>query len=103
MFCPNCGIQNLERAKFCMKCGKKLQKIERSDDQEEKYPHTTATVLGYFFAAIGGLISLLFVLHLFMQDDPRAKYHAKIILLIIGLWIILAIVLVYSMYTFGIS
>ncbi len=37
MFCPECGTQNIESAKFCINCGKNLMKVgvERQEEDIE--------------------------------------------------------------------
>ncbi|MGC9516247.1 MAG: zinc-ribbon domain-containing protein [Methanomicrobiales archaeon] len=37
MYCPNCGTENQEDAKFCEKCGAELVSMEdQMDENEEK-------------------------------------------------------------------
>ena len=40
MFCPSCGVENSNEAKFCRACGSSLQKRARVPDQAETRPET---------------------------------------------------------------
>ena len=49
---------------------------------EEKYPHKLATILGYIFALLGGLLGIGFGIYLSRRKDPRAKLHGNRIIFI---------------------
>ncbi|MDO5849456.1 MAG: zinc-ribbon domain-containing protein [Methanobrevibacter sp.] len=42
MYCPNCGAENLDDARFCRKCGSKL-KIERKTTYKTTVDETVNT------------------------------------------------------------
>jgi uncharacterized membrane protein YvbJ len=88
--CPVCHAHNPTGVSKCKYCG------EWIDKSNAPYPHTLATVLGYIFAILGGWLGLVFGLYLLRQDNKKAKLHGKIILGILGLWVLILIALAMS-------
>jgi len=64
---------------------------------EGKYSHQLATVLGYIFAPLGGLLGTIFGIYLVTGQPPRAKYHGRTVLTIAVLmtlfWIFMRVAL----------
>jgi len=61
MICPNCGTQNVDTSRFCLKCGTKLpapeEKIILSSQPPITKPRTAPDLLAQS-ALIGGLVSM---------------------------------------------
>lgn len=83
--CPCCHAHNPVGLSKCKYCG------EWIDKSNAPYPHTLATVLGYTFAILGGWLGLVFGLYLLGKDNKKAKLHGKIMIGIMGVWLLLLI------------
>lgn len=81
-FCPNCGAELSRDDIFCGSCGTRIGESELKKAADEKYPHLLATILGYIFAFLSGLLGILFGIYLWTREHPRAKFHGKLILII---------------------
>lgn len=99
-FCPACGEELVDTAKFCKNCGKNLEKDEynphvqvnhqQTQVQSVEKSHTLAIVLGYICAILISLIGVIISIYLMTRDDSeKARKHGKYILIVsIIFWIL---------------
>lgn len=99
-FCPFCGEELVDDAKFCKNCGKDVSgyKAPQSGAQNTHtyYPpvkensHTVAVVLGFICAVLIPLFGFIFGIYLVTRkDSANAKtYGIVIIALSVIVWII---------------
>ena len=82
IFCPFCGEELVDNAKFCKNCGKNVESYGKS--------HTLATVLGFIFSILIPLIGIIIGIYLYTRkDSPKAKrYGLLVIVLGVVVWII---------------
>lgn len=90
-FCPYCGEELIDNAKFCKSCGKNVEKFTAASNdtftQENPYKppvvekdHTLALVLGIICAFIIPLFGIIFGIYLMTrQDNPKSKTHGIIV------------------------
>jgi uncharacterized membrane protein YvbJ len=99
VYCPVCGSENPEDAEECRKCGKNLKHIINNVKSEER-EFNLLTISGYVFIILGlfslgtlSIVGLILGYKTFNQNDPRAKTHGFIImilnLVVILFWILL--------------
>lgn len=82
VYCPSCGTELKKGEESCNSCGTRIGEMGPENASEVKYPHPLATVLGYIFGFLGGLVGLVFGIYLLTREHPRAKYHGKAVLII---------------------
>ena len=98
-YCPACGEELIDAAKFCKNCGAEIdnpqkttntykenrrQYIELSDKN-----YTIAIVVGYVMAILIPLIGLIIGIYLLTRDSSRAKKHGKFVLIVtVVVWIL---------------
>ena len=99
-YCPFCGEELLDEAKFCKNCGKdvsayagfgdNVQGTNRYNVPVAKKSHTLATVAGFICAILIPLIGAIISIYLITRkDSPKAKRYGIIILVLsIVVWII---------------
>ena len=87
-FCLKCGAEMRKEETFCSSCGTRIGDMGPENATEVKYPHQLATVLGYVFGFLGGWLGLVFGIYLVTRQNPRAKYHGKVVLIITVVMII---------------
>ena len=99
-FCPFCGEELVDEAKFCKNCGKDISNYTNiSDDSQNSYTyappvsensHTAAVVLGFICAILIPLIGFIFGIYLITRkDSSNAKtYGIIIVALSVIVWII---------------
>jgi uncharacterized membrane protein YvbJ len=97
-YCPKCGEQLIDSAKFCKNCGFKLDDINQNPQTNftpetvdlPENRHTFAIVLGYICAILIPLIGVIVAAYLLTRkDSSRASKHGKYILVIaIIVWIL---------------
>ena len=98
-FCPTCGEELLDNAKFCKNCGAKLETTETANTQEiqgnyevqkVENDHKIAIIIGYICAILIPLFGLIFAIYLLTRkDSEKAKFHGKIMIAIsVLMWII---------------
>lgn len=96
-FCPSCGEQVVDNAKFCKNCGKNLETLEDNpyvkknqftvQDVEDK--HTLAIIIGYICSILIPLIGFIISIYLLTRNSENDKKHGKYILIItIIVWIL---------------
>ena len=100
MFCPFCGEELVDEAKFCKNCGKNVEGYHNiQDNSENRYgfqppvvekSHTAATVLGFICAILIPLLGIVFAIYLLTRkDSPKAKKYGIIMIAVsIIVWII---------------
>lgn len=91
-FCPACGEEQVDYAKFCKNCGKNLQTMEdnphvRNTEQfkseSDENTHLFAIVIGYICSVLIPLFGLIFSIYLLTRNDSlKAKKHGKYMLII---------------------
>ncbi len=81
--CPYCGSSIPSNASKCKNCGEWINESMKPSN------HNLAIVLGYIFTLLGGWIGLIIALYLLTRDDPNAKKHGGIQLVISVIWILL--------------
>lgn len=82
IFCSYCGTKLSKGEKLCSSCGRRIGQMGPENATEAKYPHQLATVLGYIFGFLGGLLGIAFDIYLLTGEHQRAKYHGKAVLII---------------------
>lgn len=86
--CSKCGQLVPFNSPTCNFCG-------QTNPTTPKEDHTVAIVLGYIFSIFGGWIGFIIALYLLTRDDPSAKKHGVIqlvISIVIGLIVLFMIV-----------
>ena len=100
-FCPFCGEELVDSAKFCKNCGKSVE-ISSGNENRQEYnvpvvekEHTAAIVIGYILAVLIPLFGVFVSVYLLTRNDSeRAKKHGKYVLIVaIVVWILSAITL----------
>lgn len=94
-FCPFCGEQLVDSAKFCKNCGKNVETYSPNQNQQFDVPvveneHKTAIIIGYILAVIIPLFGVFASVYLLTRNDSQnAKKHGKYVLIVaIAVWII---------------
>ncbi|WP_298518269.1 zinc-ribbon domain-containing protein [uncultured Methanobrevibacter sp.] len=97
-FCPNCGEELVENARFCKKCGYDLENKKENDfapasgqytPQVAEKSHTIAIVIGYIAAILVPIIGLIIGVYLMTRDEEKAKRHGKYVIIVaIVVWIL---------------
>ena len=95
-YCPNCGEELIDEAKFCKSCGTDLDNpskprptIDYRQDLGEN-DHKIAVIIGYILAILIPLLGIITAIYLLTRSDSEnANKHGKyIIILAIIVWII---------------
>ena len=100
-FCPFCGEELVDSAKFCKNCGKSVEIASGNENRQEynvpvvEKEHTAVIVIGYILAVLIPLFGVFVSVYLLTRNDSeRAKKHGKYVLIVaIVVWIISAITL----------
>ena len=98
-FCPSCGEELADNAKFCKNCGTNIETKETAKDQPTastyevqtvENDHKIAIILGYVCAILIPIIGLIFGIYLVTRNDSeKAKFHGKIVIAVsVVIWII---------------
>lgn len=100
IYCPFCGEELVDDAKFCKNCGKNVKEyshMENSDENNYTYhppvvekSHTLATVVGFICSILIPLIGIIIGIYLYTRKDSAnaKKYGLIIIVLGVIVWII---------------
>ena len=89
-FCPACGEELVDNARFCKNCGKELQGFKTSGPDPVQPPavekdHTLAIVLGFIAGALIPLIGIIFAVYLVTRNDSaKAKQYGKYLFIFSG-------------------
>ena len=109
-FCPFCGEELVNEAKFCKNCGKDISSYTNIGNgqsaggsytpQVSENSHTLALVLGILSAIFIPIIGLIFGIYLVTRkDNPNAKtYGIVVIALSVVVWFISFIITSTFMY-----
>lgn len=91
-YCPSCGVELVDEARFCKRCGKNLENIQFSSDAKSSQQftqylieknHTAAIVIGYILAILIPLFGIIVAIYLLTRkDSSKAKKHGKYILIV---------------------
>lgn len=99
-YCPNCGEELVDDAKFCKSCGTNLENRQAPPKKEEytvpvvESDHKLAIIAGYALAILMPLFGLIMSVYLLTRNSENAKKHGKyIIVLSIIIWILSALFL----------
>ena len=101
-FCPFCGVELVDSAKFCKSCGKSIENIGEPQQTQDinqtsqfqvpvaEKDHNILIILGYVFAFLIPLIGLIISIYLLTRkDSSKGNRHGKYILIItIVVWIL---------------
>ena len=82
-YCPACGEQLIDEARFCKNCGAELngpqtnvnthQQNTRQFIESSEKSHTLAIIAGYVMAILIPLIGLIISVYLLTRDSSNAK------------------------------
>ena len=98
-YCPACGEQLIDEARFCKNCGAELngpqtnvnthqQNTQQFIESSEK-SHTLAIIAGYAMAILIPLIGLIISVYLLTRDSSNAKKHGKYVLIVaVVIWVL---------------
>ena len=103
-YCPSCGEELVDNAKFCKSCGINLDTMEenRNTHQENtkqfieatEKSHTLAVVAGYILAVLVPLLGIIVAVYLLTRDSPDAKKHGRYMVIVaVVVWILTAFIL----------
>lgn len=92
-FCPFCGEELMDEAKFCKNCGKDVSKYSHTGGNNEvthgyglpevEKSHTLAIVLGVICAFLIPLFGIIFGIYLVTRkDSSKAKKYGTVIIAI---------------------
>ena len=87
MFCPNCGINNLEEAVFCENCGKRIVPAQQTEIKE---PNDDSSKSAYA-TPDAGVYECTFP----SQSVPRKPLSARAKIILVGLAAMAVLVIVY--------
>ena len=99
-FCPSCGEELKDDAKFCKNCGASIptnEQTQTTGNMQQNYPietsgndHTIAVILGYLFAILIPIIGIIIGIYLSTRNDSaNAKKHGKCIIILAAIiWFI---------------
>ncbi len=90
-FCPFCGEELVDEAKFCKNCGKDVSvyaDIGNNTPNSHEYvmpasekSHTLATVLGFIFAFLIPILGIIIGIYLLTRkDSSKAKKYGIIVI-----------------------
>ena len=106
-FCPFCGEELVDSAKFCKNCGKNIEIYAPNQDNHQQAfngplvenDHKTAIIISYVLAVLIPLIGVFASVYLLTRKDSQnAKKHGKYVLIVaIVVWII-SFILPFTMY-----
>ena len=86
-YCPSCGEELVDSAKFCKSCGAKLENVRPNENINEnagfevpvvEKSYKTTIIIGYICAVLVPLIGFIIGIYLFTRkDSSQANRHAK--------------------------
>jgi len=90
MFCPKCGIENVDNAQFCENCGYKLNSTDTQvtpPSQQASYPdekkqYSGMVIVGYITAILISLVGIIIGAYLYTRDNTEAKKNGRNIIII---------------------
>ena len=88
-YCPKCGEQLIDDAKFCKNCGASLEGIPDPHQFNNNFQvpvvekdHTAAIVIGYILAVLIPLFGIIIAIYLLTRDSQKAKKHGKYVIVV---------------------
>ena len=92
-FCPSCGEELVENARFCKSCGMNIETMEENPYSHQQNTqqfieateksHTAAIVIGYVLAILVPLLGIIVSVYLMTRSDSsKAKRHGKYVLIV---------------------
>lgn len=87
-YCPKCGEQLVDNAKFCKNCGANLDGIPNPNSRENitvpvvEKEHKAAIIIGYILAILIPLLGIFVSIYLLTRDSGNAKKHGKYVLIV---------------------
>ena len=93
-YCPKCGEELVENAKFCKSCGADVENIETAASTENvqqqdfsipaaENDHKIAVIIGYVLAVLIPLFGFIMGIYLITRkDSENAKKHGKFVILV---------------------
>lgn len=100
-FCPSCGEELIDNAKFCKNCGMNLETKEENPYPKEEInqqfsvptvenDHKIAVILGYALAILIPFFGIIVGIYLITRkDSENAKKHAKYVLVLsVVIWLL---------------
>jgi uncharacterized membrane protein YvbJ len=110
-FCPFCGEELVDSAKFCKNCGKSIENYTNSDGVDmpethwtppvEEKSYTWALVIGILFSLFIPLIGIVIGIYVYTRkDSSKAKLYGTIIIALgVIVWIVsMLITFMYGLY-----
>ena len=100
IFCPFCGEELVDGAKFCKNCGKNVESYGAAKDTAENQnsfnppvvekSYTAATVLGFILSVLIPIVGIIIGIYLYTRKDSAdaKKYGLIVIVLGVVVWII---------------
>jgi len=88
MFCPKCGTENLEGAKFCSKCGAELGVSAKPSETSVGLSANVAGLLCYVLGWISGIVFLVIE-----KKSKFVKFHAWQSIMTFGVLTVASLVL----------
>ena len=96
-FCPKCGEELVDNARFCKNCGANLERIpnpHQTTNDEYHVPvveedHKIAVIVGYVLAILIPLFGFIVGIYLLTRNSQNAKKHGKYVLILAAIiWFI---------------
>ena len=88
-YCPKCGEQLIDDAKFCKNCGASLEGMPNPQQNINNFQvpavendHTAAIVIGYILAVLIPLFGIIMAIYLITRDSQKAKRHGKYMIVV---------------------
>ncbi len=95
-YCPSCGEQLIDDAKFCRSCGAKLDSVPGAAVSEIKVAEKSYTihiVVAYILALLIPLLGVIMGVYLMTRNDSEdAKRHGKYAIIVAAVIIILSFI-----------
>ena len=96
-FCPKCGEELVDSARFCKNCGASLEGIPKPHQTatgEYRVPvveddHKIAVIIGYVLAILLPLFGFIVGIYLLTRNSQNARKHGKYVMIVAAvLWVI---------------
>ncbi|TET42688.1 MAG: zinc-ribbon domain-containing protein [Dehalococcoidia bacterium] len=91
MFCPKCGAENPEGAKFCSKCGAALGAVPASSGTSETSTGLAPNIAGLLCYVVGWITGIVFAV--IEKKSKFVKFHALQSIMTFGILTVVQIVI----------